>query len=75
MVSGLYDRTRSTRSYWRIIRGRGGLPDLACAETADCGATATESVAACICSELRRQYAIERYLRERVPPQLLAEFG
>ena len=32
---------------------------LAAGAAGDAGATATESVAACICRELRRQYAIE----------------
>jgi hypothetical protein len=39
------------------MRGRGDLTGLAAAG-ADDGATATESVAACICHELRRLYAI-----------------
>jgi hypothetical protein len=36
-----------------------GLADLGAAGKADAGATATESVAACICPGFRRQYAIE----------------
>ena len=52
-MSGLYFLTRSTKSYCRIMRERGALA-VACEE----GATATVSVAACICPGLRRQYAI-----------------
>ena len=40
------------------MRGRGDLAGFA-GGTADEGATATDSVAACICGGLRRQYAIE----------------
>jgi len=43
------------------MRERGDLTGLAAAGagTADDGATATDSVAACICHELRRLYAID----------------
>jgi len=57
LVSGLYDLTRSTRSYCRIMRGRGDLTGFTGAGDDD-GATATESLAACICHALRRLYAI-----------------
>jgi hypothetical protein len=39
------------------MRGRGDFTGFAA--TAEEGATATDSVAACICPRLRRQYAIE----------------
>jgi len=60
-VSGLYDLTRSTRSYCRIMPGRGFGVRAGDEE----GATATWSVAACICRGVRRRNTIKYCLRAR----------
>jgi hypothetical protein len=54
------------------MRARGDLAGLApvAADAADEGATATESVAACICRGLRRQFAIEITAFARAPDAL-----
>src|SRR6185312_16937813 len=56
------------------MRARGDFAGLApvAADAADEGATATESVAACICRGLRRQFAIELLpSRTGVPARLI----